>query len=256
MSEFLSSASVQAACLRSHRLAAMSVLTKAKLHEGLIPLRRVLFVVLHDEISGWCPERTRLAGYGARRVAWGVRCGGAQDCRFDKNANPRPKPRAVGWRMDARHRAVVRTARQLRKEIASRQSESDGAISTHIQLPEFWAAFGPCDVDRIDGDGPELLGEVHTTGQSAAELMCERRRDHNGLTLYPLPWVSHLWERFRAVFVDLADFPRHQVFQLSDPATDLCGFRAACEFDFFHSRFRGLGCHGKRTACAPAMSGV
>ena len=256
MSEFLSSASVQAACLRSHRLAAMSVLTKAKLHEGLIPLRRVLFILLYDEDSGWSPQRTRLAGYGARRVAWGVRCGGARDCRFDKNANLRPKPRAVGWRMDSRNRTVLRTARQLRKAIASRRDESDGAISTHIQLPEFWAAFGPRDIDRIDGDGPELLGEVHTTGQSGEELMRERRRDHNGLTLYPLPWVSHLWERFRSVLVDLADFPTHQVFRLPDPASDLCGFRAACEFDFFHSRFRGLGCHDKRTVCAPAMSGV
>ena len=156
--------------------------------------------------------------------------------------------------MDSRNRTVLRTARQLRNEIASRRDQSDGVISTQIRLPEFWAAFGPYDVDRIDGDGPELLGEAHTTGCSAEELMRERRRNHNGLTLYPLPWVSHLWERFRSVFVDLVDFPRHQVFRLSDPASDLCGFRAACEFDFFHSRFRGLGRHDKRTVCAPAMS--
>lgn len=256
MHELSADASQQLVCLPPRRLAAMSVLSKARLHEGLIPLRRVLLVVLYDEDMGWSPPWTRLAGYGARRVPWGIRCGGAQDCRFDKNANLRPKPRAVGWRMDSRNRTVLRTARQLRKEIASRRDEPNGAISTQIQLPEFWAAFGPCDIDRIDGDGPELLGEVHTTGQSAEDLMHERRRNHNGLTLYPLPWVSHLWERFRAVFVDLADFPTYQVFRLSDPASDLCGFRAACEFDFFHSRFRGLGCHDKRPVCAPAMSGV
>ena len=254
MSEFLSGASVQTVSRRSDRLAAMSVLSKARLHEGLIPLRRVLFIVLYDEDSGWSPQRTRLAGYGARRVPWGIRCGGAQDCRFDKNANLRPKPRATGWRMDSRYREVLRTARQLRKSIASRRDEPDGAISMQIQLPEFWAAFGPRDIDRIDGDGPELLGEVHTTGQSAEELMRERRRDHNGLTLYPLPWVSHLWERFRSVLIDLGNFPKHQVFDLSDPATDLCGFRAACEFDFFHSRFRGLGRHSRRTVPATVMS--
>lgn len=84
--------------------------------------------------------------------------------------------------------------------------------------------------------------------------MHERRRDHNGLALYPLPWGSHLWERFRAVFVDLANFPAYQVFKLSDPATDLCGFRAACEFDFLHSRFRGNGRHDERMAGATAMS--
>ena len=254
MSQYSSNPSKQAVFRQSDRLAAMSVLTKGPLHEGLIPLRRVLFVVLYDEDAGWSPPRTRLAGYSARRVPWGVRCGGAQDCQFDKDANLRPKPRAVGWRMDSRHRAVLRTARQLRKAVACRGDLSDDAIPTQIQLPEFWAAFGPRDVDRIHGDGPELLGEVHTTGQSAAELMRARRRDHNGLTLFPLPWVSHLWERFRAVFVDLADFPKHQVFELSDPAADLCGFRAACEFDFFHSRFRGLGRHGKRTAPARSIS--
>ncbi len=65
MSEFRSSASVQAACLRSDRLAAMSVLSKAQLHERLIPLRLELFVVMYDEDAGWSPPRTRLAGYGA-----------------------------------------------------------------------------------------------------------------------------------------------------------------------------------------------
>ena len=96
MGQFLSSASGQMVSRRSDRLAAMSVLSQAKLHEGLIPLRRVLFVVMYDEDAGWSPQRTRLAGYGARRVPWGIRCGGTQDCQFDKNANLRPKPRAVG----------------------------------------------------------------------------------------------------------------------------------------------------------------
>ena len=254
MGELKLSASEQVKCSQPHRLAAMSVLTKGRLHDGLIPLRRMLFVVMFDENSNWSPPRTRLAGYGARRVPWGVRCGGGQDCQFDKNANLRPKPRATGWRMDSRNRTVLRTARQLRKSIASRRNSSDDTITTQIQLPKFWAAFGPCDVDHINGDGPELLGEVHTTGQSAEELMRERRRNHNGLTLYPLPWVSHLWGRFRAVFVNLAEFPTHQVFGLSDPSADLCGFRAACEFDFFHSRFRGLGRHDNRLSCATAMS--
>ena len=68
--------------------------------------------------------------------------------------------------------------------------------------------------------------------------MRDRRRDHHGLTLYPLSWVSHHWERFRAVFVDLGGFPKQQVFDLSDPTTNLCGYREACEFDFFHSPFR------------------
>ncbi len=222
----------------ARRLAAMAVLTRGRLHDALLPLRRVLFVVLYDENAGRSSQWTRLAGYGACRVPWGVRCGGAQDCRFDKKAALKPKPRATGWRLDARSRTIIRAAHELRKEIAAQSDQPPGAIRRHIQLPDFWAGFGPADTGRIQGDGPELLGEVHATGRSAEELMRDRRRDDNGLSLYPLPWVSHLWERFRAVLVDLGGSSKHQVFELSDPATDLCGFRAACEFDFFHSRFR------------------
>lgn len=146
MSEISTTENTPSVCRQPHRLAAMSVLSSTRLHGGLVPLRRVLFVVLYDDDAGWSPQRTRLAGYGARRVPWGIRCGGAQDCQFDKNANLRPKPHAVGWWMDSRNRTVLRCARQLRKEIASRRNQPDDAISTQIQLPEVWAAFGPYDI--------------------------------------------------------------------------------------------------------------
>lgn len=220
------------------RFAAMTVLTRGRPDDGLIRLHRVLFVVLYDENTGRSSPWTRLAGYAVSRVPWGVRCGGTQECRFDKNANLKPKPHAMGWRLDARSRTVIRAAARLRKEIAAQSDQFSGTKPRRIQLPEFWAGFGPSGADRIRGDGPELTGEIHATGLSADELMHDRRRDHHGLTLYPLPWVSHLWERFRAVLVDLGGLPKHQVFDVADPVKDLCGFRAACEFDFFHSRFR------------------
>jgi hypothetical protein len=218
--------------------AALTVLTKGSLNDGLIRLHRVLFVVLYDENAGRSSRWTRLAGYGASRVPWGVRCGGTKNCRFDKNADLKAKPRATGLRLDTRSRAVIRAAEQLRKEIAAPSDQPPRAIPSRIRLPKFWAGFGPSDAERIQGDGPELLSEIHITGCSIEELMRDRRRDHHGLTLYPLSWVSHHWERFRAVFVDLGGFPKQQVFDLSDPTTNLCGYREACEFDFFHSPFR------------------
>ena len=45
----------------SRRPAAMAVLTRGRLHDGLIPLRRVLFVVLYDENAGRSSQWTRLA---------------------------------------------------------------------------------------------------------------------------------------------------------------------------------------------------
>ena len=159
------------------RSAAMAVLTRGRPKDGLIRLHRVLFVVLYDEsASRFSSQWTRLAGYRARRIPWGVRCGGRQDCRFDKNANLKPKPRATGWRLDARSRAVIRAADQLRNEIAAQSVQSHGTASRRIQLPDFWAGFGPDDADRIRGEGPELLGEIHATGRSSDELMRDRRR--------------------------------------------------------------------------------
>lgn len=65
------------------------------------------------------------------------------------------------------------------------------------------------------------------------------RQVHPGLVLFPLEWVSHLWETAVAVFADLRFFPKRQVFGLRNPHEDLTGYRGACQFDFYRSRFRG-----------------
>jgi hypothetical protein len=68
-------------------------------------------------------------------------------------------------------------------------------------------------------------------------LLEHLRRDHLGLVLHPLAWVSHHWQQAVAVFADLEQFPRRQVFHLRQPSDDLVGFQNAAEFDFY-SRFR------------------
>ena len=57
------------------------------------------------------------------------------------------------------------------------------------------------------------------------------RRDYQSLTIFPLPWVSHLWQQAAAIFADLTHFPLRQVFRLHE-RDDLAGFQDAAEFDF------------------------
>jgi hypothetical protein len=76
------------------------------------------------------------------------------------------------------------------------------------------------------------------------------RRQHYGLTLHPLAWVSRHWERIATIFVDLARFPQHQVFRLEDLPGNLVGYQDAAEFNFFDSRFRRETRHGRKLALA------
>jgi len=64
------------------------------------------------------------------------------------------------------------------------------------------------------------------------------RRDYQGLTLFPLAWVSHHWQQAVAVFADLERFPRRQVFRLGQLPDDLVGYQDATEYDFYGNKFR------------------
>jgi hypothetical protein len=63
-------------------------------------------------------------------------------------------------------------------------------------------------------------------------------REHLGLVLYPLGWVSHCWQQAAAVLADLERFPKRQVFRLRRLPNDLVSYQDAAEFDLFSSRFR------------------
>jgi hypothetical protein len=69
-------------------------------------------------------------------------------------------------------------------------------------------------------------------GKSPQRLLERLRRDHLDMALYPLAWVSHHWQQAAAVFADLEQFPRRQVFRLRQPSVDLAGYQGAAEFDF------------------------
>jgi hypothetical protein len=70
------------------------------------------------------------------------------------------------------------------------------------------------------------------TASPPQRLLEHLRRDQFGLALYPLAWVSHLWEKAVAVFAELDGYPKRQVFRLDAASDGLAGFQGACEYDF------------------------
>lgn len=219
------------ACTPS-RLAVVGRLIRGPVVDGLIEIEKLILTVVYEEACRG-GLRIRFAGFAGRRIPWGVSWGGSAGNRFDKDLGRRPRPGARGRGLALEDEKLLQAGLQLHACLRRGRP-----ARSRIQLPSLWAGFRPDDVDRIQGDGPEFLGACHTAGLAAAELMAEHRRECRGLVLYPLDWVSHEWERATAVFADLNAFPKRQVFALHNPADDLTGFRGACEFDLYHSRFR------------------
>jgi hypothetical protein len=126
----------------------------------------------------------------------------------------------------------------LERELDRHARYHQGQVRERVQLPKLWAGFPVADAAGITGDGPELAAYAARTGRSPQRLLEHLRRDHLDTTCYPLAWVSHLWEKAVAVFADLKQFPRRQVFRLRQPSDDLVGYQGAAEFNFMESRSR------------------
>ena len=71
-------------------LAALSFLPRGVQYEGMIDVRRLLLVVVHDELRWDQSPAIRVAGYMAVAVSWGVRFGGAEQHRFEKDLSRPP----------------------------------------------------------------------------------------------------------------------------------------------------------------------
>jgi hypothetical protein len=219
-------------------LAALGYLANSPVIEGLIEVEKLTIVILYDEpISpGHCT--LRLAGFSGSRVPWGVKWGGAEQCRFLKDLMLQPVPNGPGLRLNTASTDLLRLGLQLDRDLERHVRCPSLSVRQQFRLPCLWAGFKPADAANITGDGPELEAYSRRTGKSAWRLLKGIRREYFGLSLYPLPWVSHHWQQAAVVFVDLERFPKRQVFSLRHLPGDLIGFQDAAECDFFHSRFR------------------
>ena len=224
---------------RPRPLAAMGYLTEGPAEDDLIEVERLTFILLYDEQIGSGPCALRLAGYSGSRVPWGVRFGGRENCRFLKDLTLQPVLGGEGYRLDLANDELLMLAiglhRQLDRHARFCQEERDRPF-----LPKLWAAFRPEEAAGITGNGPELADYAARIGRTPASLLEYLRRDHQGLTLVPLAWVSHHWQQVVSIFDDLRHFPERQVFRVRH-RNDLTGFHDAAEFDFrSHAGLNGL----------------
>jgi hypothetical protein len=235
------------------RLAAMGCLVHGPILEGLVELEKLLLVVLHDQPTGRGQYALRLAGYSGRRVPWGVRWGGAEQCRFVKNLLLQPVPGGPGLRLNTDSTDLLRLGLQLDRELDRHVHRPALSVRQQLRLPCLWAGFDPADVDTIAGDGPELVAYCRRTGRPAWQLLERIRREHFGLAIFPLAWVSHHWQQAVAVFADLERYPKRQVFPLNHAPTGLVGFQDAAQFDFAHSPFHTGGRRRSRRRTKPGL---
>ncbi len=219
-------------------LAALGYLVNGAVVDGLVEIENLVLVVLHDEVTASGRLALRLAGFGGARMPWGVKWGGPGQSKFYKDLLLRPMPGARGLRLDASRTKPFQLAMQLERQLQRYSGRPWLVRRQRPQLPRLWAGFRASVVAEVTGDGPELASEARRSGKPASRLLEEARRMHEGLTLYPLPWVSHHEATASAVFADLGTFPRSQVFSLRSLPEGLQGFQAAAQFDFFSSRFR------------------
>ncbi len=216
-------------------LGALGYLANGPVVGGLIEIDKLVLVVLHDEQHRDAAVLS-LTGFSARRVPWGVEWGGHQGSRFFKDLRLQPVPQARGRRIDGDGAQLVQLGLQLDRQVERHCQERWLPVRRYLRLPRLWAGFRYSNVSAVHGDGPELAAICRKRKRSAADLLQAVHREHNGLVLYPLDWVSHLWQQAETILADLRGFPRQQVFALKDPHTDLEGYRGASAFDFSHHR--------------------
>lgn len=219
-------------------LAALGYLTNGAVVEELIEVEKLILVVLYDEPQHTGHVAVRLAGYTGACVPWGVHWGGIEHSVFYKDLRRCPHPGAASLRVDANRWRMLQLALQLDRDLDRHCRYSWRVHRQRVQLPHLWAGFRAAQAAQITADGPELAAQVQATGKPVAELLGQSRRLYEGLTLFPLEWTSHHWRKMVAVFADLADFPRRQLFPLRQLPDDLQGFQGATHYDFFSSRFR------------------
>ena len=215
-------------------LAALSYLAFGPIREGLIDVRRLIWVALHDQHQVRAPHAIRVAGYSTSLTAWGVQVGGPDQCRFEKDlALPTGNH---GRRFQAGEAASLTLALDLDRTLSRHAERAYFPRRQQWRWPRFWGAFSPSVAQQLAGSGPEFAA-ISQGDRSPAESLAVHQRLQRDQILYPLEYVSHAWRDVRAIYADLTTVPKRQVIDLVDPERQLIGFHEALAFDCWHSRF-------------------
>jgi hypothetical protein len=215
-------------------LAALAYIVQGSTADGLADLWRLTTCVLHDVRDP--PDRLaiRFAGYRARMFPGGISIGGAEQIRFEKDLALRPDHRDRGRQFRWHRNELLRLALQMERRLARHARFPFCPRSDRPHFPRFWVALS---MDDPIGQGSEFDLFCRQTGWNPERPLVEWRRDHLGQALYPLEFVSHLWRRFRNIYVEVQTLRKCQVIRLRR-LDGLVGHHGVCQFDLLHSRFQ------------------
>lgn len=213
-------------------LAAIGYLINGPIRDdNLVDVRGLVQVVVHDHREAGL-LRTRVAGYKAAGVPWGVKIGGPENHLFEKDLLERPMRRGRGRRLGLGHPELLALALRLDRELVRRARYPYMPCAQEPRWPQLWAAIEPAAANRLRGSGPEF--ETWQRMHPGAELPSRRVL---GIRAFPLAFVGHASNWFITVVADLRSVPKRQVFTLGHELSGLKGFRAAVEYDLVDSRF-------------------
>ncbi len=219
--------------------AALAFLCLVRPQQGLVPLRRVTVVVVHDvSLPRRVVPKLRLAGYGARVTQKGLVWGGPHAHRFEKNLSLCPRDGAGGPRLSLRQTELVDIGIRLARRLAYAQRYPAYPCREVPDLPRVWAGF--CDDGRVGPRQLRIFGRQHAGGLSNEQLFSATVRRYQGLLLLPFAWVSHLYRHVVEYFAELRYSAARQTIRISGaPYSSLVGHSSGTGFDLWASRFGG-----------------
>lgn len=211
-------------------LAAMTWITINDQQRGLIDVRKLVWIVLYDDFDRHGNLVTRFTGHGVEPVPGGIRLGGANNCRFEKQLQLPPGKAAPGLRFDLDNPKILDLALQLDRTLDHHCQFTRFPRRHRPGLPTFWAAFESDAALPSDFQSRRLQA-------NAANQTPETCRQHCGYHLRPLATARKQWRQIATVFADLSQGFRRQIIRLDSPAASLIGQFGPVEYDLFHSPF-------------------
>jgi hypothetical protein len=217
---------------------AITFLDQANTCSKYIDINNLLTLLLFEDVSrrmGRAP--LRFVGYRVQRVADGVQWGGYNSCAIFKDLTLSPERGGRGKRMDIGKADLLSIALKLDRRL-DRAARHPKAPWPRLRLPRLWVGYRSRLINELRGEGPEFEEHCRKHSITPVEMFQDAARLIDGLTAYPLDWVSSQLASATAVFAEVSVGLRRQVCRIGNASDGLIGFQGASAFDFYNTPFR------------------